>query len=165
MSITSNLQSSGVLPGGLLNRLQTQLDCLTFLLDEQLVESGPAGKWSVNEIVAHLARYHQIFLDRLERILGEECPSFPRYQAENDMEWGSWRVLARTEAISRLLALRARLTSTMHQLTPLQLSRSGEHSRFGVMKIHEWLEFFLLHEAHHLYVIFNRLQRGARRPL
>ena len=50
-------------------------------------------------------------------------------------------------------------------LTPEQLRRTGVHAKFGPMDVPRWLEFFLVHEAHHLYVSLQRLAeaRGARR--
>lgn len=36
-----------------------------------------------------------------------------------------------------------------------QLSRTGHHPRYGELSIIQWTEFFLLHEAHHIYTIFS----------
>ncbi|HVT60257.1 MAG TPA: DinB family protein [Thermoanaerobaculia bacterium] len=43
-------------------------------------------------------------------------------------------------------------------LTPDQLDRIGVHPAMGPLPIRLWLEFFLLHEAHHLYTILQRLR-------
>lgn len=54
-----------------------------------------AGKWSAHEQLAHLARYHQIFLQRIDRILSEQAPEFSRYRAEDDPDWPAWTSLPR----------------------------------------------------------------------
>jgi hypothetical protein len=41
-----------------------------------------------------------------------------------------------------------------------QRSRIGIHGVLGGMTIPEWIEFFLLHEAHHLYVAMQRARGG-----
>jgi hypothetical protein len=38
------------------------------------------------------------------------------------------------------------------------LKRTGLHPRYGVLTIPQWTEFFLLHEAHHLFSLFMLLQ-------
>src|SRR5579859_4346294 len=78
-----------------LQRCETQLqDFLAAALNgaptEALRERPASGKWSAHEQLAHLARYHQIFLQRIERILSEQAPEFPRYRAEDDSEWPAW---------------------------------------------------------------------------
>ena len=40
------------------------------------------------------------------------------------------------------------------------MNRVGVHPVFGLMTIPLWLEFFLLHEAHHLYVVLHRVRGG-----
>jgi len=53
----------------------------------------------------------------------------------------------------------------IHQVSGLsdeQLTRTGLHPVLGEMDIPLWLEFFLLHEAHHLYAILFRLRDSSR---
>jgi hypothetical protein len=44
-------------------------------------------------------------------------------------------------------------------LTEEDFARTGVHPKFGAMSLSLWLEFFLVHEAHHLYVVLQ-LVRG-----
>ena len=41
-----------------------------------------------------------------------------------------------------------------------QLARTGVHPTLGEMALPLWIEFFLLHEAHHLYVVMKRARGG-----
>lgn len=148
------------IPATTASRLRGQLDCLPILLQglkEGALENRPvAGKWSARENLAHLARYHEIFLERLERILAEDQPSLPRYAAEEDAGWPPWTRLPADEMLSRLAALRAQLVKRVEGLSNGALARTGVHSRFGEMTLVEWLEFFLLHEGHHLLLVLQR---------
>ena len=38
------------------------------------------------------------------------------------------------------------------------LTKTGLHPRYGLLTGREWTEFFLLHEAHHLFTIFMVVQ-------
>jgi len=148
------------MPAATASRLKSQLDCLPILLQglkDGALENRPvAGKWSARENLAHLARYHEIVSERLERILAEDRPALPRYAAEEDAGWPPWTLLPAGEVLSRLAALRAQLVKRVEDLSSDELARTGVHSRFGEMTVVEWLEFFLLHEAHHLMLVLQR---------
>lgn len=146
-------------------RLATQLDSLQSVLAEAAPEAmrrRPAsGKWSAHENLAHLARYHEVFLERLRRILNEHEPPLGRYRAEDDPQWPVWAALSTSEVLARLNTLRAELVETLNRLSPSELSRVGVHPVFGKMALSLWVEFFLLHEGHHLYVVFQRVREGG----
>jgi len=75
-------------------RLRTQLGSVDFLF----ADAGPAridrrpasSKWSAHENLAHIGRYHEIFLECLRSILTEASPAFGRYRAEDDPGWPEW---------------------------------------------------------------------------
>jgi len=146
-------------------RLETQLAVLRVILDRAspgaMTQRPPSGKWSAHENLAHLARVHEVFLERIKRILAEERPHFRRYRAEEDPEWPKWPAMSTDEVLRHLKALRDELITLVKNLSPDQLSRIGVHSVFGEMTIPEWIEFFLLHEAHHLYVAMTRVRGTA----
>lgn len=141
-------------------RLRGQLDGLPLVLggasSETLKQRPPSGKWSAHENLAHLARYHDVFRDRLQRILDEDRPQLGRYRAEDDPGWPPWPAREPDDVLRRLHELRRELVAFVERLTPERLGRTGVHPLFGEMAIPEWIEFFLLHEAHHLYVIMSR---------
>jgi uncharacterized damage-inducible protein DinB len=147
------------LADGTLARLRTQLDSLDAILAdraEAAIARRPAsGKWSVHEHLAHLGRYHEVFLDRLERILAEERPQLGRYRAEDDPGAVAWLGLPTVQVIERMRGLRGRLVERVTTLGQGELGRIGVHPAFGEMPLSLWLEFFLVHEGHHLYAILK----------
>lgn len=144
-----------------LQRCETQLqDFLSVTLNGVSMETLNAkpvvpGKWSAHEQLAHLARYHQIFLQRIDRILGEQAPEFPRYRAEDDPEWPAWMSLPTPQLLVRISSMRAKLMARLRSLTDEDFERNGVHPKFGAMSLSLWLEFFLVHEAHHLYLVLQ----------
>ena len=144
-----------------LARCETQLqDFLSEALRdvplESLTRRAVPEKWSALENLAHLARYHQVFLERLERILTEPTPSFRGYRAEDDPEWPQWQQMPPQEVLDNLAALRARLMARLRSLSGEDFERTGVHSKFGEMTLALWLEFFLVHEGHHLNVVLGQ---------
>jgi uncharacterized damage-inducible protein DinB len=147
-----------------LQRCETQLqDFLAEALDgiplDSLVRKPVPEKWSAHENLAHLARYHQVFLGRLEAILAETAPSFHRYRADDDPEWPKWQSMPSPQMLANMASLRAQLMTRLRSVSEEDFSRTGIHSRFGEMSLALWLEFFLVHEGHHLNVVLG-LVRG-----
>jgi len=127
---------------------------------EARLRRSRSGKWSVHENLAHLARHHDVFLERIRTVLAQDRPALARYVAEQDPEWPAWAALTTEEVLARLSALRAELIATFRRLSDADLARPATHPALGEMPLTLWLEFFLLHEAHHLYVVMQRA-RGA----
>ncbi len=147
----------------ILPRLRTQLAGLPALLDgvsRAGYDERLDGAWSITETIAHLARYHEVSIDRVRAILAEPSPAFPAYRAEQDPEWPAWHAVTFEEAMLRLHASRDALIVIVERLTPEQWARTGRHSAFGPLTLRAWLEFFLLHEGHHLYTIARRARRS-----
>jgi hypothetical protein len=156
------------LPAPLVERLHTQLDALSFILARATpaaLEARPRpDEWSARENLAHLARHHAVFLERLRRLLAEDGPDLGRYRAEDDPDWPDWAALPLDRILERLRALRAELFALVRSLPPAACARTGRHPTFGELDVAGWLEFFLLHEGHHLYITLVRLGEASRRP-
>jgi DinB superfamily len=124
----------------------------------------PSGKWSALLNLAHVGRHHEVTQERIARVLREDAPVFPRYDEAEDPSWERWKTLGATQVWAALDERRTALVSAVGALAPEQLARTGVHAKFGPMDVPRWLEFFLVHEAHHLYVALQRLAeaRSAR---
>jgi hypothetical protein len=122
-------------------------------------------KWSAHENIAHLARYHEIFLGRIDRILNEDHPVFSRYRAEEDSEWEVWGQRPYRDLVNRLAALREQLVLKLKSLSDQDFERVGVHPKFGELELSQWLEFFLVHEGHHLYLIFQQVRMLMQKTL
>lgn len=149
-------------------RLQHQPAALLHLLqhcsENQLHAHPFAGKWSILDNLAHLGRYQQIFQSRMEAIVGGQQPAFDPYKAENDPAFTAWQQKTPDELLQDLQSERIDLNHFLASLTPEQLACRGSHPVYGNLQAEEWIEFFLLHEAHHLFTIFKlaaALRTGA----
>lgn len=147
----------------LLQRLADQQAALLRLI-ESLNEETPhresaGGKWSPKQHLAHLARYQQVFLLRLNRIADEDRPRLDQYNAEHDLEWPAWERLTLAEVLERWTQSRTVIVRQLDALPDASFSRVGIHEKFGPLSLADWLEFFLVHEGHHMYTIFK-----ARHP-
>lgn len=156
------------LPQTTLDRLNTQHEVVEVLIsglsEGELCSRPIPDKWSVHENIAHLACYQPRVIARTKRILDEENPSFESYIPEEDPEFTKYLSMSIDELLSHLKSKRLELLQLTSNLTDEQLKRTGSHSKFGKMNLIEWTEFFLLHEAHHIYTIF-KLIRSIKKSL
>ena len=153
------------LPLSITTRLESQheslFDLVQGLTDEQIRRQVIPGKWSVFENIVHLATYQYEFIARVHKIMGEGNPKFSRYVAESDPLFYDNCTKPTEEMIQDLVRTRKKLSKEILSLNDKNLQRTGEHPVFGKMNMIQWLHFFLLHEAHHLFTIF-KLASGMR---
>jgi len=147
------------MPSSVSTRLQYQhqslLDILDGLSDEQIRKQINPGKWSIFENIVHLQTYQHMFARRIRRILEEECPSFPPYTAEADPLFHDNCAKSSREVMQDLFSARKELSSEILTFKESDIEREAGHSTYGKMNLLQWLNFFLLHEAHHLFTIFK----------
>jgi hypothetical protein len=143
----------------LTNRLKNQQEAIENILSaidiDRLLTRPQPQKWNIHDNIAHLARYQPVFIERINQILLTDEPSFGRYKAEEDPEFENWRTLNTDSLIKQLNTERKTIYDLVTNLTDTQVNRIGIHKKFGPLNIIQWTEFFLLHEAHHIFTIFQ----------
>jgi hypothetical protein len=147
------------------SRLQHQHETIQELLngfsEEQLRQRVHKDKWSAFEQVAHLVSYQPVFMQRMQMIQQENDPLFNRYVADDDPAFIACCKRSLNELLNDLMVQRTDISSYLMTLTDAAVSRTGRHPKYGKLTIAEWTDFFLLHEAHHLFSIFM-LTRSTR---
>jgi uncharacterized damage-inducible protein DinB len=142
-----------------LSRLHSQPEALDQILSkiqtDKLEKQIQPGKWSIKENIAHLVRYQKESIHRIHLILKEQEPLLSRYIAEDDDEFPTVLSLPFNELIVHLKEDRKQFLALLISLTDDHLSRTGIHPVLGRLTLSEWVEFFLLHEAHHMMTIFK----------
>ena len=140
-------------------RLQYQhkslLDLIDGLTDEQIRRNIIPGKWSIFENIVHLQTYQHTFINRVKQILEENNPPFPRYTAEADPLFHDNCSKSSREIMQDLLTTRKEMAAGIISFKESDYTKTGQHPAFGKMNLLQWLNFFLLHEAHHLFTIFK----------
>lgn len=131
------------------------LDIIDGLTDEQVRRQVIMGKWSIFENIVHLQTYQHIFIKRVKQILEENNPQFSSYTAESDPAFLDSCTMSTREIIQDLIGTRKDIHLEMAQFKDEDFSKTGQHPAFGQMNLSQWLNFFLLHEAHHLFTIFK----------
>ena len=147
------------MPTSVSTRLQYQhkslIEIIDGLSDEQIRRAIQPGKWSVFENIVHLETYQHVFIKRVKQILENTSPSFERYSAEADPLFAEHCGKSTREIMQDLLTTRKEMSAGILSFQDNDLVKSGIHPLYGKMNLVQWLNFFLLHEAHHLFTIFK----------
>ncbi|MCC7401405.1 MAG: DinB family protein [Chitinophagaceae bacterium] len=147
------------IPSSISTRMQYQhkslVDLIDGLSDEQIRQQVAAGKWSIFEIIVHLTSFQHAFITNVKQILSENNPSFHRYTAETDPMFYTYCGKASHEVIKDMLGTRKDMASVFLSFPSSDYSKTGQHPVFGTMNLLQWMNFFLLHEANHLYAVFK----------
>ena len=142
-------------------RLQYQPEALKHLLSgvtEETAKQRPIPeKWGVAENIAHLGRYHEVFLERMKRTVHEDNPLFERYVADNDPGFAEWCKLDYPALLQKFHSSRKALNAYSFTISDDNIKRTARHPVYGQWTINGWCEFFLLHESHHYFTILKLL--------
>jgi len=134
--------------------------------EKQLKERVNPDKWSVFENIVHLAAYQPAFIQRIGAMLNNQNPQFAAYKAENDPLFYVYLEKSTQELAEDIKKNRLVITGMLEAAGDEQLRYWGEHAKYGRLSMADWVEFFLLHEAHHLFTGFMLTrQLGKDRPL
>ena len=133
-------------------------------LEEDIIAKRPeSGKWSVKEVLAHIARIQEIFEGRLEALLTQETPPIVSYSPERDAEFETVSAQPSVELLKLFDSGRARIVARLMDLSPEQWHRPGAHPDYPTYDVHFCMEYMAHHEAHHIYQMFER--RAAFAPV
>ncbi|NOT50067.1 MAG: DinB family protein [Chitinophagaceae bacterium] len=147
------------MPSSISTRLHYQhkslVDMIDGLSDEMIRRQVIPGKWSIFENIVHLQTYQHTFTSRVKQILENDKPSFTRYTAEGDPMFLDNCTKSVREIIQDYLSFRKDLYTEISSFNERDLAKTGNHPVYGKMNLLQWLNFFLLHEAHHMFAIFK----------
>lgn len=125
------------------------------LTEEQTRRQVITGKWSIFENIVHLQTYQHTFINRVQQILNGDNPSFEKYTAEADPQFQDNCHKSFREIMQDYISIRREISGGILGLPETDYAKTGIHPAFGQMNLLEWINFFLLHEAHHLFTIFK----------
>ncbi len=147
------------MPSSVATRLQYQhkslVDIIDGLTDEQVRRTIIPGKWSVFENIVHLQTYQHQFIDRVKKILTGSHPQFDRYSADADPLFLDNCQKSSREVMQDMISTRKEMAAEILSFPTAHFGQTGQHPVYGSMTLMQWIHFFLLHEAHHLFTIFR----------
>jgi hypothetical protein len=116
------------------------------------------GRWSVREVVCHLADSEIVYADRMKRVIAEERPTF--FEADPNLFrpalFCSERPLV--GELDVVTAVRAHMLPILRSCAPDDFQRTGVHSLDGTLTLQRLLERITAHIPHHVAFIDAKLR-------
>ncbi len=140
--------------------LPTLRAAVATLDDSALRVPEAPGKWSVIEVVQHLADTEMAYGFRLRMILAHDTPPLQGFDQERWAQALRYRDAALDEALEQLSALRAANLRLLRALDDAQLDRVGIHSEAGPVSARMILYQLAAHDRTHLRQI-ERIKQAA----
>lgn len=136
----------------------TVVEALRKITTEELDARPAPGKWTVREIVHHLADSEMTAAIRLRLLLAQDRPAIQGYDQD---EFARRLYYDRPHETSLELFRYAREATAeiLERLTPAEWRRDGTHSELGAYGVETWLEIYAAHAHQHAAQI--RAARGA----
>lgn len=107
------------------------------------------GKWSVRQILCHMADSEIVGAERFRRIIAEENPAIVAYDQDawaRNLDWTRRRV---AQAIETFRRLRAENYELLSDLPEAAYERAATHSERGRMTLGQMLEIYARHAEKH----------------
>ena len=108
------------------------------------------ARFTLREVLAHLADWDPIFSERLTRMQGEDHPTLPGYDEgawaiEHDYAGSDWR-----EQLALFSERRRALTAQVRAFAPVDWSRTADRPEIGVLSVQDLTMLIPLHDIYHL---------------
>ncbi|HOD66607.1 MAG TPA: DinB family protein [candidate division Zixibacteria bacterium] len=140
---------------------------LAGLSDHELAARPIDDKWSIQEIVFHLADSELMAAARFRQAISGSHPTFAYYSQDIWAEKFDYRHADRRaleEAVDLFAALRAATTRLLRRLSGDQWALTGHHPERGPLSVRQILETYANHGENHVKQILER-RRLLGKPL
>ena len=125
-----------------------------------------ANKWSVQEVLAHLADVEEFGMrGRVAAMIDQENPSLPLFDQEARAAELKYNTIDPGRSLASLALQRRANVKWLRKLRPAQLKRQGVHQTVGKICVEELITEWAFHDLGHLkqilevkrYALFPRM--------
>jgi uncharacterized damage-inducible protein DinB len=124
---------------------------------EQLLARPIAGKWSTLEVVAHLADFEPVLVDRMKRIIAlGDTPLLLAADENLYVKTLGYHDRDVEEELAVIDAVRRQAARLIRGLRPEQLALTGVHNKRGLVTLEKVIQMAINHIPHHLPFIAEK---------
>jgi uncharacterized damage-inducible protein DinB len=131
-------------------------DAMADLKPEHLDAKPGPGAWSPRELVIHMADMDAIAIDRMKRIIAEDCPLLIWADDSAYNENLAPEVQDVEDALIYFEVGRRQFARVLRTLDDAEFQRYGIHSKRGKTTLMEFLDIYIWHLDHHLQFLLDK---------
>ena len=125
------------------------------LTPRQVGKPEMPGKWSVKQVIQHLADSELVWGWRLRLVLSHDRPTITGYDQDAWAERLGYDAINVGRALDDFATLRSANLRLLKRATPRDLERVGVHSERGEESVKHWMKLYAGHDILHL----NQIER------
>jgi uncharacterized damage-inducible protein DinB len=118
--------------------------------DAELKRSPAPGKWSVTQIIAHMAEDELVSTWRYRQMLEADGVHLPGFDQDLWAKLGDYSSWTASDALSMFRLLREANMRMLARLTPEQWSQHGFHAERGKITVRDLCDHMAAHDMNHL---------------
>ena len=129
--------------------------------DDTLHRRPAPGKWSIVEIIAHLAEDELTSSWRYRQMIEHDGVALPGFDQELWARLGDYNSWTARDALDMFRLLRQANVTVLSHLSPAEWERSGTHSERGRLTVRSLAAHMVGHDANHFAQIQRILAGGV----
>ncbi|MGC1686580.1 MAG: DinB family protein [Candidatus Acidiferrales bacterium] len=133
--------------------------------DEELHWKPSMERWSISEVLAHLAEVEVVgFRERIQKMVESDSPQLEAYDQNAAYTAGRYSSRKARENLHLFCHERDRSLSFLRYIPPSVTSRSGMHSSIGKVTINQLMNEWAFHDLGHIRQIAELFRSHAYHP-
>jgi hypothetical protein len=139
-------------------------DMLALLIEgvpeEALLRERAPGKWSVREILAHLAEAEMVSTWRYRQMIEQSGVTLTSFNQDEWARLGDYGATEPRESLQIFRLLRKKNLQMFARLTPEEWQRFGTHSERGKMTVKDLVRQMAGHDLNHIAQVRELVAKG-----
>lgn len=149
----------------LLEKTPRLLETLLGDLPWELLHWKPApDRWSISEVLAHLAALEQVYVERALRMVAEGSPALAKYDQGDTAARGEYSRGSAGENLAQFTETRRSTLALLAGLPRSAGARTGMHSELGTITLAQMLNEWANHDLGHLRQMAELYRAHAFHP-
>jgi uncharacterized damage-inducible protein DinB len=124
---------------------------------------GP-DRWSISEVLAHLADIENVYAERVRRTLAEDSPALQKYEQPRPEDARAYSRGVATEHLTRYSAARRAVVVVLKSAPASAGTRTAKHSELGEITLSQMLNEWASHDLVHVRQIAEIYRAHAFHP-
>jgi len=136
----------------------TVMEQTPIIIEKILLDASPdalqwkrqADRWSISEVLAHLADVDLFMRERINKMVQEDNPALPNYDQNAAYAGGKYSSGTAREHLHTFCHERDRNLSLLRYLPASAAARTGQHAELGRITVSEQLHEWAFHDLGHI---------------
>ena len=135
---------------------RTLRQAVTGLTREQLIARPVPGKWSILEVVCHIADFEPVYTERMKRVIALEKPTFLGADENLFAAKLAYHDRDLEEELKIIETTRSQMARILRTLPQSALERVGNHDERGPRTLENLVTTITNHIPHHLKFVAEK---------